>query len=81
MSFCIDEKKSKKDKKDKKDKSEKVAEDAIVSTNGHDGDMIQPEKSAPKIDTSRYARAIYSYLSLIEIILLPYFVHCSAPIH
>lgn len=47
MTF-VEEKKSKKDKKDKKDKPEAVVNGSTVV-----GDVIEPEKTAPKIDTSR----------------------------
>jgi hypothetical protein len=43
------DKKEKKEKKEKRDKEVNSLSDQQVSSN----DMIQPEKSAPKIDTSK----------------------------
>ena len=52
----LDDKKSKKDKKDKKDKIQESTTTVTSSvSNGHEGgDIIQPEKTAPRIDTSRW---------------------------
>ncbi len=48
------EKKEKKEKKDKKDR-ESVGGTVVMATSAddHSGDFIQPEKSAPRIDTSK----------------------------
>jgi hypothetical protein len=51
----------KKDKKDKKEKKDKVVETSTETV----GDMIQPENSAPKIDTSKYEFVLYATTFLL----------------
>lgn len=59
--ICVEEKKSKKDKKDKKDKVHEPVTSFVSSSNDHNGgDIIQPEKTASKIDTSRYFTMLLS---------------------
>lgn len=44
---------SMKDKKEKKDKSQKETSEALVVAGSSNFDLIEPEKSAPRIDTSK----------------------------